>query len=118
MNTATHKVEALSPEAFASLARGSFPCAPRYGRAVLLFSDQGLPPSVGRVCALLRDLTLQALAFLDHALMLLPKGATFFRTHKHADTFSPHSYPKEGLAFIPRLKDGGFLLENDVMMTH
>ncbi len=31
MNSATHSVEVPFPQAFASLARSPFPCAPRYG---------------------------------------------------------------------------------------
>jgi hypothetical protein len=84
MKTALHRVAALSPEAFASLARGPFPCVPRYGREMMLFSHQGLLPSVRRVCALLRDVTLQALEFFDKfTLVLLPKGAFYFGTRKH-----------------------------------
>ena len=32
MTISSHNVAALSPEAFASLARSPFPCAPGYGR--------------------------------------------------------------------------------------
>jgi hypothetical protein len=84
MNTATHSVAALSPEAFASIARSPFPCAPRYGREILWFSPQGLLPSVRRVCARVLDSTLQALEFLDVCtLVLLPKGAFLWNPPKH-----------------------------------
>ena len=84
MKITPHSVEVLSPEAFASLARSPFPCAPRYGREGLLFSRQGLLPSARKVYALLRDSTWQALELLDKfTLMLLSKGAIYFGTGKH-----------------------------------
>jgi hypothetical protein len=84
MNAAIHNIVALSPEAFAVLAESPFPCAPRYGREVLWFSDQDLLPDVRRACTLLRDSTLQVLEFFDKfTLVLLPKGAFYFGTRKH-----------------------------------
>jgi len=40
MNTPTHSVEVPFPQAFASLARSPFPCAPRYG--------SNMVPPIGR----------------------------------------------------------------------
>ena len=57
MHIATHNVEVPFPQAFASLARSLFPCAPGYSR-------NRVPPvgrdllAVRRECALLRDSTL------------------------------------------------------------
>ena len=115
MNTATHSVAALSPEAFALVAGSLFPCAPRYSRESVLFSNQGLLPSGRRVCALLRDFTLQALEFLDKlTLMLLPKGAVYFGTRRNmielsnvlqnysdGSTQNRKGPPDVGAAFIP-----------------
>jgi len=51
MNIAIHKVEALSPEAFAALASGPFPCAPRYGRELVFISDPLKRRPLGGQCA-------------------------------------------------------------------
>jgi hypothetical protein len=45
MTIASHTVEALSPEAFASLARSLFPCAPRYSRNRVPPGGRDLRPS-------------------------------------------------------------------------
>ena len=84
MSIAPHNVEALSPEAFASLAESPFPCAPRYGREVVWTSSQDMRPSMRRVCALIRDSTLHVLEFFDtFTLVLLPKGALYFGTRRN-----------------------------------
>ena len=48
MTTASHQVEALSPEAFASIARGPFPCAHGTAENVYVSLNQGHPkPEMG-----------------------------------------------------------------------
>ncbi len=57
MSIATQRVEALSPEAFASPKRSRFPCAPRYRRNSVPPDGRG-PQAARHACALLRDFTL------------------------------------------------------------
>jgi len=83
MNASIHNVEALSPEAFTSLARSPFPCAPGYGREFLSLSDPLKPQTVRYGCARMLDVTLLQREFLDSStLVLLPKGAVYFGTHE------------------------------------
>jgi hypothetical protein len=65
MTITRHNVAAPSPEAFAGRKTSPFCGAPAYGRESFPFPNQGLLPSVRKVCALLRDSTLQTLEFFD-----------------------------------------------------
>ena len=76
MSIATQSVEALSPEAFATLASSPFPCAPRYGREVLCISDPLKRRPRGGQCAPAkhsRNLSLLQREFLDKCAHAFPQ---------------------------------------------
>jgi len=121
MNTTTHSVVVPFPQAFASPARSSFPCAPRYGRNRVP-PLQSIRQAVRRVCAPLRDFTLAALhCFLANTVVFLPL-ALRQRTHRNAILLSrcyrpiltqgmksgSRGYPCTFL-FIPAMNGRGFL---------
>jgi hypothetical protein len=141
MNIAIHSVVArLSRSVHFSCEKPVAVC-PTVRQRVWSFSDQGLLPSVRRVCALLRDSTLQALEFSDKCtLVLLPKGAFYFGTRKHDSVVKcskqiiAHLFRKlkrkRGVgqavslpttrngALISRMNDGGFPAPISVMEQH
>ena len=74
MNIATQSVEALSPEAFAALESGPFPCAPRYGREDSTFSDPSRAQTdrrAMRLCQKKQSLPLLQREFLDGGTLVL-----------------------------------------------
>jgi len=81
MNTATHAVEVPFPQAFPGLAPWLFPSAPRYRPMV---DKRNIRPLGGKSAPVSRDVTPVSLtSSLVVTLMLLPKGAIYFRTQRN-----------------------------------
>ncbi len=87
MNTATHSVVVPFPQAFASPKRSPFPCAPRYGAIWLTREDNRSLDGYGAPFGIIRPSLSLVLWFFT--LMLLPKGAIYFRTRKHESHDKP-----------------------------
>ena len=122
MSIASHNVEALSPEAFAPVARHPFPCAPGYGRELLMVSDPLKRKPLGAHCAFAkeskvlrcfkgRSLTTRSCFYLSERQFSLEPAnmISLLNVLLNDSDGSTHNRKPCPFSFIPGLKAQGFL---------